>query len=102
MNTKHIHHIYPHSPFPCAQPTSTGTHPWKRFIFPSCPPFSYSYSSSSFVFIFFLVLKLELRAFTLSHSSRPIFVKGVFEIESRRTISPGWLQTIILWSLPPE
>jgi hypothetical protein len=32
----HIHLIYPHSPFPCAYPTPTGTHSWKRFIFPSC------------------------------------------------------------------
>jgi hypothetical protein len=31
--------------------------------------------SSSF-FFFFVVLGLELRAFTLSHSTSPIFVKG--------------------------
>jgi hypothetical protein len=28
------------------------------------------------VFFFFFVLGLELRAFTLSHSTSPIFVKG--------------------------
>jgi hypothetical protein len=37
--------------------------------------FSSSFSSSSF-FFFFVVLGLELRAFTLSHSTSPIFVKG--------------------------
>jgi hypothetical protein len=33
-------------------------------------------SSSFFFFFFFEVLGLELRAFTLSHSTRPIFVRG--------------------------
>jgi hypothetical protein len=42
------------------------------------------------------ILGLELRPFTLSHSTSPIFVKGFFEIESCRTICPGWLQTGIL------
>jgi hypothetical protein len=31
---------------------------------------------------FFAVLRLELRAYTLSHSTSPIFVKGFFEIGS--------------------
>jgi hypothetical protein len=39
MDTKHIHHIYPHASFPCAYPPPTGTHPQNRFIFPSCPSF---------------------------------------------------------------
>jgi hypothetical protein len=30
-----------------------------------------------FFFFFFVVLGLELRAYTLSHSTSPIFVKGV-------------------------
>jgi hypothetical protein len=29
-----------------------------------------------------VVLGLELRAFTLSHSTSPVFVKGVFQIGS--------------------
>jgi hypothetical protein len=33
-----------------------------------------------FFFFFFAVLGLELRAFTLGHSTIPIFVKGLFEI----------------------
>jgi hypothetical protein len=35
---------------------------------------------------FFVVLVFELRAYTLSHSTSPFFVKGFFEIGSRRTI----------------
>jgi hypothetical protein len=34
MDTKHIHHIHPHFPFPCAYPLPTGTQPQKRFSFP--------------------------------------------------------------------
>jgi hypothetical protein len=33
-------------------------------------------------FFFFVVLGLELRAFTLRHSTSPIFVKDFIEIES--------------------
>jgi hypothetical protein len=33
-------------------------------------------------FFFFLVLGFEFRAYILSHSTSPIFVKGVFEIGS--------------------
>jgi hypothetical protein len=33
---------------------------------------------------FFEVLGFELRAYTLSHSTNPFFVKGVFEIASRK------------------
>jgi hypothetical protein len=36
----------------------------------------FKYSRSFLVFGFFLVVELELRAFTLSHSTSPIFVKG--------------------------
>jgi hypothetical protein len=46
-------------------------------------------------FCFFSVLGLELRAFTLSHSTSPIFVIGFFERVSR-TICPGWFQAVIL------
>jgi hypothetical protein len=38
---------------------------------------------SFFFFSFFAVLGLELRAFTLSHSTSPIFVKGFL-----RKVSP--------------
>jgi hypothetical protein len=41
MNTKYVHHIHPHSPFPYAPPTST--HPQKRSILPSSPPFLKKY-----------------------------------------------------------
>jgi hypothetical protein len=34
-------------------------------------------------FLKFAVLGLELRAFTFSHYTRPIFVKGCFEIRSQ-------------------
>jgi hypothetical protein len=30
----------------------------------------------NYIYIFFVVLGLELKAFTLSHSKSPIFVKG--------------------------
>jgi hypothetical protein len=35
-----------------------------------------------YFFLCVLVLGLELRAFTLSHSTNPFFVKGFFEIGS--------------------
>jgi hypothetical protein len=44
----------------------------------------------------FVVLGLELRAFTLSHSTSPIFVKGFFQDRVLQTIFPGWFQTMIL------
>jgi hypothetical protein len=34
------------------------------------------------IFFFFSVLGLELKAFTLSHSTSPIFVMGFFKIGS--------------------
>jgi hypothetical protein len=37
-----------------------------------------------------LVLGLELRAFTLSHSTSPIFCDRVFRDKGSRTICPGW------------
>jgi hypothetical protein len=39
MHTKHIYYIHPHSPFPCANPHSSGIQPQKRFIFLSWPSF---------------------------------------------------------------
>jgi hypothetical protein len=42
----------------------------------------------AFCFFFLVVLGLELRAYTLSHSTSPIFVKGFCEIGSGRTICP--------------
>jgi hypothetical protein len=33
MNTKHIHHIHPHLPFPYTHPPPMGTNPWKRPVF---------------------------------------------------------------------
>jgi hypothetical protein len=39
-----------------------------------------------------VVLGLELRAFTLSHSCGPIFVKGFFQDRVSRTICLSWLR----------
>jgi hypothetical protein len=36
------------------------------------------------IFLFFPVLRLEVRAYTLSHSTSPIFCDGFFEIGSRK------------------
>jgi hypothetical protein len=46
-------------------------------------------------YIFFAVLGLELRAYTLNHSTRPIFVMDCFWDRVSWTVSPGWLQTEI-------
>jgi hypothetical protein len=40
-------------------------------------------------------LGFELRAFTLSHSTNPIFVK-VFQNKVSPTICPGWIGTVVL------
>jgi hypothetical protein len=42
-----------------------------------------------YFFFFFAVLRFELRAYTLSHSTSPFLVKGVFEIGSQGTIYLG-------------
>jgi hypothetical protein len=36
-----------------------------------------------------VVLGLELRAFSLNHSTSPIFVKGFFEIRSHKLFAQG-------------
>jgi hypothetical protein len=41
--------------------------------------------------IFFVILGLEIRAFTLNHSTSPVFCEKFFETESCGTICPGWL-----------
>jgi hypothetical protein len=41
MDTKYIHNIHPHFPFPCAHPPPTGPNSWKRPIFPSCLSFAF-------------------------------------------------------------
>jgi hypothetical protein len=51
---------------------------------------------AALVIIIILVLGLELRAFVLSHSTSPIFVKGFFKTGSHELFCPGWLQTAIL------
>jgi hypothetical protein len=43
-----------------------------------------SHRTQSLFFPFFAVLGLELRAYTLSHSTSPFFVMGVFEIGSHK------------------
>jgi hypothetical protein len=45
----------------------------------------------TFFFFSLVVLGLELRAFTLSHSTSPIFVMGFFEIGSLELFAQGWL-----------
>jgi hypothetical protein len=47
-------------------------------------------------FFFFVVLGLELRAYTLSCFTSPIFVMGFFEIRVSKTICLGCLRTVIL------
>jgi hypothetical protein len=37
---------------------------------------------------FFVVLRFELRAYTLSHSTNPLFCDGFFEIQSRELFAP--------------
>jgi hypothetical protein len=39
----------------------------------------------------FAVLGLEHRAFTLSHSTHPFFMKGIFEIGSQKLLAWSWL-----------
>jgi hypothetical protein len=46
------------------------------------------------------VLGLELKAFTLSHSTSPFLMMGIFEIGSQ-TICLGWLRTTILLIIAP-
>jgi hypothetical protein len=46
--------------------------------------------------LFFSVLGLELRVYTLSHSTSPIFCDGFFRDRVSWTISPGWLWITIL------
>jgi hypothetical protein len=56
--------------------------------------------------IFFVVLGFELRAFTLSHSTSPIFffffVMGIFEIGSHELVAWDDFKSQSSWSLPPE
>jgi hypothetical protein len=47
-------------------------------------------------FSFFVILGFELRAFTLSHSTSPIFVKRFLRRGSLELFALGWLQTTIL------
>jgi hypothetical protein len=48
-----------------------------------------------FIYLFIAVLGLELRAFTLSHSTRP-FCDGYFQDRVSRTICLGWLRPMTL------
>jgi hypothetical protein len=51
----------------------------------------------AFFFFFLVVLGLELRAYTLSHSTSPFFLKGIFEIGSL-----NYLPRLALNSNPPD
>jgi hypothetical protein len=58
-----------------------------------------------FVFCFvllFVVLGLKLRAFTLSHSTSPIFVKGFFEVRSCELFAHAGFDPQSSRSQPPE
>jgi hypothetical protein len=46
--------------------------------------FLFSFSFGFFWGFFLVVLGFELRAYTLSHSTSPVFVMGFFEIGSHR------------------
>jgi hypothetical protein len=45
---------------------------------------------------FFGGMGFELRTYTLSHSTSPIFVIDFFQGRVSQTICPGWLQIVIL------
>jgi hypothetical protein len=55
-----------------------------------------------FFFFFFALLGLELRAFTLSHSTNPIFVKGFQDRVSQELFTWAGLEPWSSWSLLPE
>jgi hypothetical protein len=49
-----------------------------------------------FFFFFWVVLGLELKAYTLSHSTSPIFCEGFFQGRVSQNYLPGLLWTVIL------
>jgi hypothetical protein len=51
---------------------------------------------------FFFGLGFELRAYTLSYSSSPVFVMGYFEIGSGKLFALAGFKPRSFWSLPPE
>jgi hypothetical protein len=51
--------------------------------------------------LFFEILGFELRAYTLSHSTSPFLVKGIFKIRSQLFAWAGF-EPQSSWSLPPE
>jgi hypothetical protein len=65
------------SAFPSLQQSRLSFPPWGKTaaLFSNLPPPTPILGKNKF-FFFFSVLKLQLRAFTLSHSTSPIFVKG--------------------------
>jgi hypothetical protein len=65
---------------------NAGNNSYEQFLFYKC-------EKLSTLFSVFVVLGLELRDFTLSHSTSPIFVMGFFSDRVSRTICLGWLQT---------
>jgi hypothetical protein len=50
----------------------------------------------SIIISIFVVLGFELGAYTLSHSTSPLFCDGFFEIGTGELFAKGWLQTSIL------
>jgi hypothetical protein len=74
MDTKYIHNIYSHSPFPCAHSPSIDTYPQKKPVFPLC---------SSFLFIecilivqegFTLVLQVCIYCALIKSSPSPCYL----------------------------
>jgi hypothetical protein len=55
-----------------------------------------------FFFFFLVVLGLELRAYTLSHSTQPIFVMEFFELGSHKLFAQAIFEPWSSWSLPPK
>jgi hypothetical protein len=70
---------------------------------PSLPPLLEPFCQSflMFFFFFFAVLGLELRAFTLSHSTSPIFVKGFSREGFAELFAQAGFEPRSSWSLPP-
>jgi hypothetical protein len=75
MDTKYIHCIYPHSPFPCIHSLSTDTHPWKRLIF-FLLPFFFIYKCIDRPVGLFEDKWMELESFLLSEVSQSQKIKN--------------------------
>jgi hypothetical protein len=85
----------PSPPSPCNTQALTETFP-EEVTLRWAPNFSFRFLSFlSFFLFFFSVVGLELRAYTLSHSTSPVFLWRVFQDRSLQLFAWGWLWTVI-------